>query len=107
MPLDPDPKSQPVSLPQWGAFRMAMLSNASYQRVSGATTQQRAVSRIESYFATEAENWAAARMFWQQMIAGCPASSKPSAAEAAVWTQIAQQTTMPIRFNADGQMESL
>ncbi len=107
MPLDPDPKAQPVHLPQWGAFRVAMLSNQAYQRVAGATTQQRAVSRIESYFAVEVENWPIARLFWQQMIAACPEASRPSAEELVGWREIAKQSNMPIGFNSLGQMESL
>lgn len=107
MPLDLNPKSQPVALLRWGAFRTGMLSNAAYQRVSGATSMQRAVSRLESYFATEAENWPVAFMFWQQMLMGCAVEARPTAAEVAGWNQIAQQTNMPISFNAEGYMEAL
>lgn len=106
MPLFSNPESTPDRPIEWGVFRMAMLSNAAYQRVSGATSVQRSVSRLESYFATEAENWAVARMFWQQMIAGCPQAALPSAEEVATWNQIATQANMPLGFNANGQMET-
>jgi hypothetical protein len=106
MPLE-DPKSQPVAMPQWGAFKLAMLQNQAYGRVSAATSQQRAVSRIETYFSTEVENWPVASMFWQQMLTTCPLDKKPSAEEANVWTVIAWRTNMPIKFNAEGYMEVL
>jgi hypothetical protein len=107
MPLDQNPQSVPVAMPQWGAFKLAMLQNQAYQRVSAATSQQRAVSRIETYFSIEVENWPVASMFWQQMVTTCPLDKKPSAEDAGVWAVIARRTNMPISFNAEGYMEVL
>lgn len=105
MPLDPNPKSMPVALPNWGTFRVAMLTNQAYARVIAASANQRAVSRVESYFATEVENWPIAASLWQQMMTGCPIESKPKPEEAAGWTAIAQQTSMPFSFSASGDFQ--
>lgn len=105
MPFDPDPKSVPASLPDWGAFRLAMLMNKAYQRVSVASTDQRAVSRIETYFSTETENWPIAALLWQQMMTGCPVESKPKTQEVAAWTAIAKQTNMPFSFSDSGDLQ--
>ncbi len=105
MPLDPDPKSVPVLLPDWGAFRVAMLMNKAYQHVSVASTDQRAVSRIETAFSTEAENWPIVALFWQQMITGCAIEAKPKPQEAAAWSAIAKQTNMPFSFSDSGDLK--
>jgi hypothetical protein len=105
MPLDPTNQSVPVALPQWGAYRLAMLTNQAYQRVSGATSDQRAVSRIEAYFSTEVENWPIAKILWGQMMVGCPVAAKPSTAEAGGWTVLAEKTNMPFSFNDLGEFQ--
>ena len=105
MPLAENPQSEPVVFPRWGDFNLAMLQNPAYQRVSSQSSMQRSVSRLESYFATQVDNWPVAVLFWQQMLTGCPVEKRPTTSEAAAWTVIAQQTNMPIRFNEQGYLE--
>jgi hypothetical protein len=105
MPLDNNPVQQPVRLPQWGAFRMAMLTNQAYQRISKASVDHRAVTRLESYFAIEADQWQTGAMFWRQILEGCPKESLPTVKEAEGWALLANQTNMPISFNPQGYME--
>jgi hypothetical protein len=105
MPLDPNPQSQAVKLPEWGAFKLEMLGNQAYQRLSSKSLAQRAVSRLESLFSIESENFVMASAFWQQIMRECPREFLPGADEAKTWKEIAQRTNMPISFNDEGYME--
>lgn len=96
-----------AKIPEWGEFQLAMLNDAAYQRVSSATTSDRAVSRLELFFATQVENWPVAEMLWQLMIGGLPQLSLPQAEDIASWRAISVQTNMPITFDDNGLLKGL
>ncbi|MEL6553593.1 MAG: hypothetical protein AAFQ63_09060 [Cyanobacteria bacterium J06621_11] len=104
MPAPENATPEDISLIAWGDFKVAMLSDLAYQRVSEATAAQRAVSRIETYFAAEVENWPVAAMFWGQMVRACPTEQAPTEAEATAWNQIAAAMNMPIEFTSNGYL---
>jgi hypothetical protein len=103
MPLDPNPKSQPVHLPDWSAFQLAMMTNQAYTRIS-RMADQRVVSRIELYFSTKAENWPLAAQMWAGMLASCPEAQRPTKEESIAWAEIALRTAMPISFANTGHL---
>ena len=107
MPSINNPEPEAFDLPEWGDFKLAMLSDTAYQRVSSQTSEQRSVSRTEMLFTSENENWPLAALLWGQMIGGCPEDLRPTAEESARWTQIAASTNMPIKFIDTGQLMPL
>lgn len=96
---------RPAESIEWGDFKLAMLQDAAYQRVCDRTSNQRAVSRIESYFTAEIENWPIAAMLWAQMIHGCIEEIWPSVAEVEAWRVIAEDCSMPIEFDEYGFLQ--
>lgn len=104
MPLVDSATPEDIVLPDWGGFKLAMLSNAAYQRVTDRSKNQRAVSRLESQFTAELDNWPVAAMLWQQMIAACVDEVQPTPAEVDEWRAIASNTNMPIEFNKAGYL---
>jgi hypothetical protein len=103
MPLEKEPKSQPVSLPEWSDLHLAMLGNEAYLRVSRAA-DQRAVSRVELYFATRCENWPLLSQLWDGLLASCPEEERPNEKDIAIWAEILAQTSMPIECSKTGQL---
>lgn len=104
MPLVENPQPIREMDIDWGAYRIAMLQDSAYQRVTALTTDQRSVGRIETFFAIEAEQWPIAIALWEQMITGCPDEAMPTAAEAVQWENIASTNAMPISFDESGAM---
>ena len=104
MPLVTDAQPEDIVLPDWGEFKLAMLQNGAYQRVTDRSKNQRAVSRLESQFTAELDNWQVAAMLWQQMIAATLPEEQPLPDEVEQWRAIAQQTNMPIAFNDGGYL---
>ena len=104
MPLVTDAQPEEIRLPDWGVFKLGMLSNAAYLRIAEATAAQRAVSRVEAFFASDQDNWPVAAMLWQQMLSGCDAEHLPTPAEVEGWRQIAAAANMPIQFSNLGYL---
>ncbi|MEL7143300.1 MAG: hypothetical protein AAGL08_13880 [Cyanobacteria bacterium J06573_11] len=107
MPLVTNPEPEPIKLPNFGDFQLAMLGNATYQRVSDRSANKLAVTRIETFFAQAADTWPAAAMLWRQMVDSCIDEVKPSAAEIEAWSAIAQATNMPIIFDEKGYLQPI
>ncbi len=102
MPLDPNPISQPVSLPNWSLFKVEMFLNPAYRRVTGAVTNPLTISRIEMFFGILGKDYQLIIEMWRLMLLECPDESKPSAAEASEWANIANDCFMPLSFDAEG-----
>lgn len=89
----------PTPQPDWGAFRMAMLSNPDFQTVVGNFTplQIAAIAQIgESTWLNVAQAWNGLIRVHQPVIAG----------EAiAQWNGIAVACHCPLRFGEDGRIE--
>ncbi|MEO1444792.1 MAG: hypothetical protein AAFV46_00890 [Cyanobacteria bacterium J06635_11] len=102
MPRVQNPQPEPIRQPDWGDFKLAMLGNGAYQKLSESTSSKLAVTRLETLFATQVDNWAVAQQLWQLMIGGCPEQSRPTAFEVAQWNAIAAGTQMPITFDDKG-----
>lgn len=96
-----------IKNPDWNAFQLGMLRNAGYQKVSNATSNTRAVSRLELFFGQRADNWVIAQQLWLLMIGGLSEMSQPLSEEVAQWNEIAQVTDMPIRFDENGLLEPI
>lgn len=105
MPRIERAEPQPVVLPSWGDFKLAMLRDEAYQRIVSATAAQRAVSRVESLFTAELDNWDVCSLLWRQMLMGCDPSVMPTSIEVATWRAIAFATNMPINFDEQGYLE--
>lgn len=91
--------------PDWGAFQLAMMMNAGYQKISHATSSQVERSRFETYCATHVENWPVAAQLWKLMIGGLSEMSQPTKEDIAAWNAIVQQTNMPITFDENGLLK--
>lgn len=92
----------PADVPDWGAFKVAMFADASYQRVSSVADNQLAVTRLETFFAIQGGELSLVAQLWQMMIESCPASMQPASTEATVWSEIATDNDMPISFDSSG-----
>lgn len=107
MPAPSERKTEPAILEDWGSFKLGMLQNQAYQRVSQASTDKLSVSRIETFFSIQGEELQAAVMLWEAMMKGVEEEVRPSAFEAGQWRAIARATHMPITFNEEGFLEEL
>jgi len=96
---------QPANSPDWSAFKVAMLSDASYQRVSTVAENQLSVGRLETFFSIQGGDLAIAVKLWELMISSVPDSMQPVADEAAVWAAIADKNDMPITFDSIGLLK--
>ncbi|MEM9148929.1 MAG: hypothetical protein AAGB19_00460 [Cyanobacteria bacterium P01_F01_bin.3] len=98
---------KPVELPDWGAFQVAMFTNQAYQRVSQASAAQLAVTRLETFFSIQGEEWPVAVQLWGLMMTGVAGTTRPTVAEVEGWNAIATRTHMPIQFSDTGRLEVL
>lgn len=105
MPLDPNPQSRPVQLPNWKAFALGMFSNAAYQRISNGSTADLAVNRLETFFAVEGGELAMLVQLWGLMLAQCPETKRPTPTEVEKWNLIATANFMLIQFTPTGALE--
>lgn len=101
----------PKSLPDWSNFNSAILNNAAYNRVAGLSTNQRAVSRLETIAVTlgsapddKDANYLVIAGFWNAMLNEIAVVSKPTTAEIAQWSAIASTAFMPFTFDTNGKM---
>lgn len=99
-----DGAARPAVITDWGDFQLAMLRDEAYQRVVSATAAQRAVSRIETAFSSEVDDWNVVSLIWRQMLMGCEVAVMPTAEEIAMWRAIAFATNMPITFDEKGYL---
>lgn len=105
MPLITNAEPEPIEIPSWNDFQLAMLTNSAYQRVSDRSANTLAVNRLETFFAQQAENWPIAAMLWSQMLSGCIDEVMPTPEEIGIWDAIAQATNMPITFDENGYLQ--
>ncbi|MFK8182316.1 MAG: hypothetical protein AB8B99_03000 [Phormidesmis sp.] len=101
MALIENPVSEPIVFPDWGAFKLAMLSDAAYQRVSGSAAEIWR-TRAETFFAIQGEELGEVVQLWGAMLTSCPEEQRPTQAEAARWAEIAEGAEMPITFDEKG-----
>lgn len=102
MPLVENAEPEDIRLPDWGGFKVQMMSDAAYQRVADRSKNRLAVNRLESLFTSQIENWDIACLLWGQMVAACIDELRPTAAEVDKWRAISNRTNMPIEFNDSG-----
>lgn len=98
-------QAEPAQLPDWGTFKVQMFSDAAYRRVSAACPEPLIISRLETFFAIQGDEYGLAMQLWGGMIQLCPADKRPTAAEATQWEQIASTNDMPIKFTETGQLQ--
>lgn len=105
MPRVRRPKAVPDrDLADWADFKLKMLSNSAYQRVSNACADALAVGRVETFFAVQGDALGLIVQLWGLMLSQCPKEALPTAPESAQWEKIAQDASMPISFADSGQM---
>ena len=102
MPLVTNPQTEPVKRPNWGDFTIAMFQDRAYQRVSYASADKLAVSRIETFFGVCGRELPVLAQIWARMIEQCAVASRPTAAEAQQWRALATASAMPISFTDSG-----
>jgi len=102
MPLVENGQPEEIKLPNWGDFRLSMMGDATYQRVSDRSKNRLAVNRLESMFTAQIENWQVACFLWGQMVSACLEEIRPNEVEVEEWTAITKDTNIPIEFNSLG-----
>lgn len=105
--LQSDPLAEiQASAPDMLNFRMAMLSDPGYLRVTGLSAGTLPgmlnVTRLESALTFDVPYWVVVQAFWWQIVASLPEASRPTAAEIANWNDICNQWRVPIGFSSDG-----
>lgn len=94
--------------PDWGSFRVAMLSNAAYRRItllaSATPAGSLSVQRVENIMAMDSPNLSVLAVMWEQVLAQIPVINKPTSAEVSQWNTIAAAHRMPFTFGGDGKM---
>lgn len=107
MPAPKDRKLEPANTADWGSFKVAMLTDAAYQRASNLSKDPLSVTRLETFFSVQGETLAVAVQLWAAMMKDMPTAGVPTTTNVAKWNAIAQQTHMPITFNEEGFLEEL
>ena len=103
MPTGDNAVSEPISFPEWGDFKVGMLRNAAYMRVSRAADEFWR-TKVETFFSIQGEELGEAQQLWGAMLQSCPEEQRPTSEEAEQWNQIAASTDMPIKFTETGQL---
>ncbi|MEM9150666.1 MAG: hypothetical protein AAGB19_09460 [Cyanobacteria bacterium P01_F01_bin.3] len=106
MPAPSEQQTEPATIQDWGGFKLGMLSNQAYQRISQASADQLSVSRLETFFSVQGEQMQVAVMLWGAMIQSCPEAVRPSALEVGQWRAISRATNMPIEFDDNGLLKA-
>jgi hypothetical protein len=101
---------QPPALPDWGSFRLALLSNPAYQRstlaVSGKTQGILLVQRLENAAAMAEPPIAVIVMLWNGVINSLPKEMPIATEEVKEWQAIATATNVPLSFTDNGSMNA-
>lgn len=90
-----------ASIPDYLSFRMAMLQDAGYDRITIASNVLR-VTRLETAVAQNPPELPVVVMMWGVIIEEL--TEKPKAAEIKAWNAIASSCNVPIKFGKDGKM---
>ncbi|MEM9092246.1 MAG: hypothetical protein AAGC93_26380 [Cyanobacteria bacterium P01_F01_bin.53] len=98
---------EPAEGADWGAFQLGMLNDQAYQRVSNLSLDPLAVTRLETFFSVQGEQWAVAVQLWALMLKDMPTEVRPTSTEVTRWNAISRATHMPIRFDDQGFLEAL
>ena len=100
----PAPKKaivESAEVADWGTFKIAMLSDEAYQRVS-QLSDKLTVGRVETFFSIEGEEIEIAVHLWKLMIQAVPEAQRPVSTEVERWKAITRATHMPITFDDHG-----
>jgi hypothetical protein len=93
--------SVPTNLPDYLSFRMAMLRDSGYDRVTLASNVLR-VTRLETAVAQNPPELPVVAAMWEAIIQEL--TEKPKAAEIESWNTIASDNNVPLKFDKDGKM---
>ena len=104
MPAPEEKVIESAAFADWGEFKIAMLSDEAYQRVS-QLSDKLTVSRVELFFSVEGEQLGLAVQLWVWMIQAVPEAQRPNASEAGRWKAIARAAHMPITFDEEGLLK--
>ncbi|MCC5618116.1 hypothetical protein LC605_24125 [Nostoc sp. CHAB 5836] len=101
----------PPPLPDWAGFNRQMIVDAGYNRIATTTSNQRAVSRLETIVVpagyldgVDTKDYPLIKACWDSIIVGVPLLGKATAIEIANWNAIALNTFMQFQFDSDGKM---
>lgn len=101
---------QPPALPNWGNFRLALLSNPAYQRstlaVSSKTQGILLIQRLENATAMPEPPIAVIVMLWNGMVSSLPKELPIAEDEVEQWRAIALATNVPLSFADNGLLNA-
>ena len=103
MPQIENADPEAIALADWGQFKLEMLQDDAYNRVSGASDS--VISRrIETFFAIRGEALGTAKHLWAGLILKCPIDKRPTLLEVQQWREMAERAEMPISFDDNGYL---
>jgi hypothetical protein len=97
----PPPPPEPLPQPDYLGFRVGMLRDAGYDRVTLASNVLR-VTRMETAVSQNPPELPIVAAMWGVLIDEL--SDKPTAAEIKSWNAIASSTNVPLTFGKNGKM---
>lgn len=99
----------PAPTPDWSAFRVAMLKNSGYQRITLAANLDNngrlAVTRVETAMAMDSPNLQVIEALWEMVITALPPLSKPTATEIGQLNALTTANYIPFTFKSDGKIQ--
>ena len=98
-----------TTTPDWSGFRVAMLKNSGYQRITLAANLDNngrlAVTRVETAMSMDSPNLQVIEVLWEMVITALPPLSKPTATEIGQLNALATANSIPFSFKADGKIQ--